>query len=176
MKTPWSVIVVYEDAATREEAVKFCDGLVEQFWKQNELELSWWSFDLLQHAPYARQAAQQAIEASLIIFAVRPEGEMPEHLRAWIETWVGQRTEFEGALIGLMDAVAGLNSVQPDKPDKHVLLRNVAHRGGMDYLTHVPPNFLHSIPESIDSYSTRAGQVTSVLDEILRHPLPAPHQ
>ena len=38
----------------------------------------------------------------------------------------------------------------------------------MDYLTHVPQDIARAIPDSLDSYSKRADQVTSLLDEILR--------
>ena len=44
-------------------------------------------------------------------------------------------------------------------------------RAGMDYLSHAAPTVHRAIPDSIDSFSERAGQVTSVLDGILqKHP------
>ena len=49
-KAAWSVVVVYEDAATRERAVSFCDQLVSRFWAKCEFDVSWWSFALLEKA------------------------------------------------------------------------------------------------------------------------------
>ena len=40
-KTGWSVVVVYEDAATRERAVTFCDQMGRRFWEKCEFDVSW---------------------------------------------------------------------------------------------------------------------------------------
>jgi len=44
----------------------------------------------------------------------------------------------------------------------------------MDYLTDVPPEITRPIPDSLESFSERAQQITSVLDEILRKPIHPP--
>jgi hypothetical protein len=90
-------------------------------------------------------------------------------VKQWIETWAGQRGDREGALIGLMDPGAGMTGFSGNN---FVYLRSVAHRGGMDYLTEVPPKL--SLSDSIESYTERADHVTSVLDEILHHKAPPP--
>jgi hypothetical protein len=45
----------------------------------------------------------------------------------------------------------------------------------MDYLTKVPPDISFSFPESFESYTERACQVTSLLDDILHQQLSPPH-
>src|SRR5205823_4316824 len=107
----------------------------ERFWTRAGFEVSWWSFSLLDDAAQAKIAVERAVEADLIIFASVPEGEMPAKVRGWIENWLRQRGETEGILVGLMDLGAGLAG---RAAEKYAYLRNVAHRGGMDYLTHVP--------------------------------------
>ena len=58
---------------------------------------------------------------------------------------------------------------------KYIYLRTVAHNAGMDYLTQIPQTISsRGIPDSLDSYSKRAGHVTSVLDDILRQKAPPP--
>jgi hypothetical protein len=57
---------------------------------------------------------------------------------------------------------------------KHRYLRQIAHRGSMDYLTQLPLSLSRLVPESLDSYTQRAVQVSSVLDEILHHQAPPP--
>ncbi len=170
-RTAWSVVVVYEDTMTRELAVKFCDHLVERFWTTDEFEVSWLSFADLQEARPAHEAKQKAAVANLIIFATWPETSMPVEIRGWIENWVSQRGDREGALFGLLDHASGLTG---RTAEKYVYLRAVAHRAGMDYLTEVPQNLLRSMPDSLESYTERADRVTSVLDEILRQQEP-PH-
>lgn len=168
MKTTQIVAVVYEDPIAREEAVGFCDHLVEQFWNQFSFDIGWCSFTSLLEADSIAQATRKAADADWIIFAARPEGEMPFYVRAWIETWLKERGEREGVLVSL-GAGTGPASETADKP---LYLRQVAHRAGMDYLTQFPSSLSHPIPDSPESCTARAAEVTSVLEGILHHPPP----
>jgi hypothetical protein len=170
-KTAWSVVVVYDDAAAREQAVDFCDQLVKRFWARFEFDVSWWSFGLLQKEPVATEAAEKAARADLVILSSLRQEDFPAPVKGWIEGWLTRRGNREGILAGLVDPGAGSSG---RRAWKHHYLRQVAHRGAMDYLTQVPQNIWHSIPESLDSYTQRAAQVSSVLDEILHHEAPPP--
>jgi hypothetical protein len=172
-KTSWSVVVVYEDATAREEAVRFCDHLMRRFWSRYEFLVGWWSFGVLQLPQEAsKEAAEKAREADVIVVATRPESEIPPGIRDWIETWSTQRGDREGALVGLMDPGGGASGAAAEK---YVYLRSVAHRGAMDYLTEVPQSLSwRAVPDSLDSFNERADRVTSVLDDILHKPVPAP--
>src|SRR5258708_5288461 len=165
------VVVVYEDSQCRDEAVKFCDLLVNRFWPTNGFEICWCSFANLQESKAAADSAEKATKAPLILFVTRPQGELPIDVVLWIQKWSSKRAEREGVLVGLLDP--GTSSGIPE--DKHIYLRNVAHRAGMDYLTKMPENISRGIPDSLDSYSQRAQRVTSVLSEILRKQ-PVPQQ
>jgi hypothetical protein len=168
-KAAWSVTVVYDDAAAREQAVDFCDQLVKRFWTRFEFDVSWWSFSMLQQEPVATEAAERAARANLIVFASTLPGDFPLSVQGWVESWLNRRGDREGILAGLMDPGADLSGREGQK---HNYLRRVAHRAAMDYLTQVPHSIWRSIPESLDSYAERAVQVSSVLDEILHHPGP----
>jgi len=169
-KATSSVVVIYQEEQAREEAVKFCDLLIKRFWASHEFDVNWWSFDSLEDGRGARDASLKTTNADLIIFASKPGDEIPGFVKSWFETWVGQRGDREGALVGLMDPGAGAGYIS----DKFVFLRNVAHRGGMDYLTQMPKELSLVIPDSIESYAERADRVTSVLDEILHYKAPPP--
>jgi hypothetical protein len=169
-KPIWSVVIVYENNAARDEATRFCNQLVEKFWSQCEFDLSWLSFEKLHTLKFATEAARKAAEADLVIFSAQPEGDMPIAIEAWIEHWLSQRREREGALVGLLGQQPGR---APELAGKHVFLRRIANRAGMDYLTQVPETFGYPIPDSIESCADRAHRVTGVLDEIL-HQQPAP--
>ena len=168
-KAAWSVVVVYEDPAAREQAVNFCDQLVKRFWARFEFDVSWWSFAMLQQEPVATEAAERAARADLIVFSSALQGDFPASVRDWLESWLNRRGDREGILAGLMDPGADLSGREGPK---HNYLRQVAHRAAMDYLTQVPHNISRSIPESLDSYAERAVHVSSVLDEILHRPAP----
>jgi hypothetical protein len=51
---------------------------------------------------------------------------------------------------------------------REIYLRHAARRAGMDYLSHAAPTLRRAMPDSLDSFSERAGRVTSVLDGILQ--------
>lgn len=169
MKTTWSVVALYEDAATREQAVQFCDQLVGRFWTQCNFEVSWWQFGLLQESTSARAATMKAAESKLLIIASRAEGDFPAAMKAWLESWLHQRGAREGSLVGLIGT-----GVEPeeDASSKHVYLRHLARRGGLNYLTDLPQELHHFLPDSLDAFNERATQVTGVLETILQSPVP----
>jgi len=134
--------------------------------------VSWWPFTVLEEASSANEAALKAACADLILFSATPEGDFPPAVIAWIETWLHQRGDREGMLVGLMDPLADPTG---GEGQKHHCLRNAAHHGAMDYLTQVPQDIAFSIPESLDSYTQRADQVTSLLDDILHQQAPPPN-
>jgi len=45
----------------------------------------------------------------------------------------------------------------------------------MDYLKEMPQDISRSIPDSLDSYTERADQVTHLLDNIMHQQAPPPH-
>lgn len=171
MKAQWSVVAVYENAQVRKMAVEFGDQLVQRFWEECRFDIGWWSFAQLRSSRAAREAAAKAAEANLILMVTRPGTKLPDHVWAWIESWLPSRSEREGALVSLQrPAIAG----GAESSGTVLYLRDVAHRAGMDFLTELPHTLVHSMPESLDSFSERANQVTSVLDHFLHEPA-APH-
>lgn len=163
-KAAWSVVVAYEDSATREEAAKFCDALEARFHGQCKMNITWWAYSSIEAAEEATNAADQAVGADLIVFAARPEGDVPRHVKSWLEGWLQRRQGREGALVGLLEQAPGAFS--PPAPC-YVYLRAAAHRGALDYFTEASENLFEIIPESIEFYSERASQTSNVLDEIL---------
>ena len=164
-KATWSVVVVYENPTTQSRAVGFCDELVGRFWKDLQFDMDWWSFDHLATVDSAREAAEKAARADLIIFAASPEGDFPLAVKAWMQVWLSQRGDREGKLVALLDP---RGSAKGKEGHKHQHLRNAAHHAAMDYLTEVPEDISLAISESLDAYTERAGHVTSLLDDILR--------
>jgi hypothetical protein len=106
------------------------------------------------------------------VLALGTDGELASEARAWTENLLRKRGTLEGALVSLFEPATGASA---QGCSKDTYLRKVAHRGGMDYLSHAAPASTKGIPDSIESYNQRAGQVTSVLDEILQNQ-PGPPQ
>ena len=160
-----SVVVIYENPSIRERAMHFCERMVHE---QNfpELNLDWWSFQLLSHPVMAYGAMEKAAGADVVVFAMEGRGDLPEEIKLWIEKWVNKRGEREGAVVGLLKS-------EEEWPGtvsfREIYLRHAAHRAGMDYLSHEAPTRRRAIPDSLDSFNERAGRKTSVLDEILKN-------
>jgi len=168
-KEPWSVVVVCEDAATHEQALSVCDHLVKRYWTEAAFEFSWWRFAGLVDPENALAAARAAADADMIVFATHPEGDLPGTVKSWIEVWLDKRGAREGSLIGLTGMAA---EAKGGATGKHIYLREVAHRAKMDFLLEIPRLVPGMLPDNIDWVAQRAGQVTSVLDEILRRSAP----
>jgi hypothetical protein len=170
-RASWSVAVIYEDNPAREWGVGFCDQLVGRFWDRCEFNVGWWSLDMLKDAATAREAAANAAAADIIVVAAAPEGDFPLHAKNWLDLWLDQRGQREGMLVSLTGAQ---ESARVLEGRREAFLRNVAHRAAMDYLTHVPPDLSRAMPDSLDSFNTRAETVTGLLDDILHRPVPPP--
>ena len=168
-KEAWSVVVLYDDSSTRQRAMEVCDHLAQRFWEEVDLKFQWWRTDFLEDSGMASTAAANSREADFMVVCILPEGEISPVVRQWFEMWIPQREGREGALIDLT-ATIGLSPLTAHR--KKVFLRDVAHRAGMDYLTHFPPAINRSLPDSFETASLRATQVTTVLDGILQHSPP----
>jgi hypothetical protein len=163
------VVIVYENPAIREHAVRFCERMSKEQ-KCPATEMTWCPFQSLASSDLAADVLQSAVRADVLIFAMDSRGDLPKDIKLWIELWLNKRGEREGALVGLL---------QREEPHemasfREIYLRHAARRAGMDYLSHAAPTVDRAIPNSLDSYNERAGRTTSVLDTIL-HTLPAEH-
>ncbi len=170
-KETWSVSVLYEDTTIRERAMLMCDHLMRQFWSDIEFDFNWWRFSFLNDPVLAQQAARHATDADVIIIAVRAEGDLGTGIRTWLEQAVERRGVREGAFIALFCGDQG--ELRPAVGRKDDCLRALARKAGMDYFTEAPRVLPGSLPTSLDTYSHRAEQTTSVMEEILRRTPPA---
>ncbi|HLH54593.1 MAG TPA: hypothetical protein VKY92_13350 [Verrucomicrobiae bacterium] len=164
MKSKCTVLALFEDESAREAAMQFCDALVERFWTEFNLQMTWARWSELEHPRLAQQTEAQARESQIIVVASNPKGVLPERISWWLEAALSGRGEREGVLVGLPLAEAGIS---PEAAATQVYLRKLAHRHGLDYLTAVPQSLPHPETECPELYNARATQVTSVLDKIL---------
>jgi len=165
----WSVTLLYEDTDVRQRAMRMCDHLMRQFWSDIEFDFNWWRFTFLEDPILARQAGRHLTDADVVIFAARRENELPPTLRNWLEGHLETRGVREGAFIALFGEEDG-----PPRADsrKDLYLRALAQRNGMDYLTEPPAALPGRLPDSLDTFSQRAQQHSSVMDGILQREVP----
>ena len=123
MKRNWSIVVIHENSAGREQATRACDHLVKRFWPEKEIEVNWWSCDNLSQPGAATAALARAVKADVMMFAFRSENELPRVAQEWIELWLAKRGEREGVLVDL--ASRGEESIESGT-HRHLYLRQAA--------------------------------------------------
>lgn len=139
-----TVVVIYDDSASRTRALQACDYLLRQEWENVELDFHWWRTDFLSDPHMGRAAARHAIASDIVIVCSREGNGIPPILGAWFESWIDGRKNHEGAMIDL-----GATRTAT-RPAHRLTLQAIAQRGGFDYLTATPEqpgsDFLKSAP------------------------------
>ena len=160
MKPTWSVVVVYESEVVRKRAMDFCDELVVRFWGSWGFDIYWSSFADLGSAAAAELGKRKVAQADIVVVSAEAGGEFPMEFDGWLQESLAARNEKEGALVGLF--------TPGESGARDGYCRNLAHSHGMDYWTELPRELAQPQPDSPEWCERRAGQVTSVLDEILQ--------
>jgi hypothetical protein len=158
------IVVLYEDSAAYAQAAQSAPELAQSNTPGTGI-VHGWSFAAFSDKQRAAEAALHALTAHIVVFVASSTGDFPQELKLWIEGWVTQRGDREGAIVGLVSNPAAPGEIASLK---EIYLRQVARRAGMDYCSQIPSGPPRIMPDSIDWYGERARQVTSVLDEILR--------
>src|SRR6185369_6709725 len=124
----FAIVVVYEDTATRDRAIRICDHFETELGSEVGFNFSWWKFDYLGYPFLAAEATAAAAQSDMVIVSAHAGGELPSTVEAWIENWTAKRSGKPGALVALVglveDPMIGLTP-------RHNYLKNVAQRVGM---------------------------------------------
>jgi len=166
----WTVTVLYEDTDIRQRAMQVSDHLMRRFWSDIEFDFNWWRFSFLEDPVLARQAGRHLADSNVLILALRREGDLPASFKQWLEASLEARGVREGVLIALFDEEG---TPPPLGSRKDLGLRRLAQRSGMDYLTEAPNTLPGGLPNSLDGFSQRAEEHTSIIENILSHTPPA---
>lgn len=165
MKAKWSVLVLFENTATRQSAVDLCDRLMRESWTEGSFDARWLSF-----SEVSGSKAHEIPKVNLVIVSASPQGELPDEAAAWMKEHLGSCCGQDGAMLGLLGGTSEFESAA-----KHSQLRALAHEAGMDYLTQLPPELTGPDAASLEDTTFRSRQMTSVLDEILSQKNQPPH-
>jgi hypothetical protein len=100
------VVTVYEDFRTARQAKQAYEFLAANLTHEWQVTSQMWKFDLLRIPELRELAAEDALQADLIIVSCNGDGELPAEVRAWIEMSLGSRTDAV-ALVALLDCPPG---------------------------------------------------------------------
>jgi hypothetical protein len=115
-----------------------------------EFQQRLWRFDVLEEEALRAQAVRDAVDADIVIVAMKDDSEVPEAVRRWLESLL-RRNSGATALVALLDRPGA--PVQP-------YLEDVARRGGMDFFAQsgtasLPLRLPRSTPLPAHSVSSR---------------------
>src|SRR4051794_38306947 len=79
------VLIVYEDFATGQHAMSASKRLFGQLNRDFESQASFWKFDVLRVPTMRQLAAQDAIEADVVVIAAHADQALPTDLKSWLE-------------------------------------------------------------------------------------------
>lgn len=147
-KTPFDLVVAYEDRATRNRALHLCDHLAEQLLDDYDFKCAWWKFDHLTDPSLREHSIDDAAEANMVILSLHARPDISEEHKSWIESWIDLRDQRKCALVAMIGDGA---QASVDSSNLIVWLRNAARLGHMDFFNHsfgvsAPP--LPSAPEA----------------------------
>jgi hypothetical protein len=134
---PFKILIVYEPwmaYATLGVAVRpheMSERLAGVLRSHCETECDLWTFELLRHPRLRDWAATEAGGANMIIIAARGDKELPDHVKAWIESWLPQRREGLGILVGIL----GEEAEPPGETRLCACLRQMAEKGHMRFFS-----------------------------------------
>jgi hypothetical protein len=124
-----NVVMVYEDFATGLRAKRLYDDLCRQLETECKLNQSMWKFDVLTIPRLGEAAAEEAAEANMVIVSMHGDDDLPAKVKAWMETWIREKTTSGGALVLLCDESE--KESQADAVQDY--LRRVADRSGLSF-------------------------------------------
>ena len=124
-----NVVIAFEDATAGKHAEAFYEHLKERLGAEFDFTRYQWSFNLLEDLHVRDVAAHDAATADIVIVATHGDGELPEHVDAWFQGWVG-RNAGPMALVALFDRPAECAETREDLRSS---LARMAQTGGMDF-------------------------------------------
>ncbi|HKQ40038.1 MAG TPA: hypothetical protein VJ063_18325 [Verrucomicrobiae bacterium] len=124
-----NVVIAFEDAAAGKHADAFYEHLSRKLSGDFEFTRYQWSFALLEDEAVRDVAAHDATMADIVIIATHGDTELPEHVDAWFQAWVG-RNAGPMALVALFDRPADCHET---REDVRSALARLAQMGGMDF-------------------------------------------
>ena len=172
-RTPFNLLVAYEDLATRDRALHLSHHLAKQLEEDYAFHSSWWKFEHLTNRTLAQQAADAAAEANMVVLSLHARRELLPLHQAWIEQWLPRRQNRKSALVVLL---AGADKQVQEAEPTLVYLRRVARLAHMDFFNHgfdlALPSRETSLPAPAET--ARLAPAPAPSQQVLYHQMPTP--
>jgi hypothetical protein len=124
-----NVVVVYEDAVSREWATEVYER-IETIAGYEGAHTTWWRISDLCEPGVLAGAVSTALRADVILVAACATEGLPLPFYVWVKQWLPNRRPPVGALVALLPAIKGQRS-RPGRVGQY--LQAVAQQGRMDF-------------------------------------------
>jgi hypothetical protein len=164
-----AVIAHEHDPASGERVKQLCRSLDAELGGELHFEFGWWDFGQLGDSQQLHTAAEQVADADLILLSVHAGNELPRPVQDWIEAGLARRCKHGGAVAVLLGPahVPGESGWPLDS-----YLRYLAEQADMEFWASTPCETSEPMPASLDVFTARASEVTTVLENILKEETP----
>jgi len=143
-----AIVVLYEDNSSRDAAIRLCNSLEKIFHSEIDFEITWCRFKYFNDPAVAREAAEIAAGADLLIVAIQRPEELPLEVQVWFERWLQHRKSSEGALVLLQTSESTIPAIS-----QNPYLYLLAQRANFDFISLSNTNSFSTerIPEYLKS-------------------------
>jgi len=129
-KLATKIVIASEDANGAVRAREVSEHLARELSPGAEVSSEVWRFNFLRHEDVRNVAAASITDADIVVVSARDEGELPPHVKIWIEDWAPVTRERPTALLALVDRQP---EISPSLPSICSYLRRIARRAGMHF-------------------------------------------
>jgi streptogramin lyase len=129
-KLATKIVIASEDANGAVRAREVSEHLARELSPGAEVSSEVWRFNFLRHEDVRNVAAASITDADIVVVSARDDGELPPHVKIWIEDWLPVPRERPTALLALVDRHPG---TPPTLPSVSSYLLRIARRTGMNF-------------------------------------------
>ena len=167
---PLRVVIAYDEVTAGKRAMRVMSDLGRELGEAVEFQPLPWSFDLLADTDWAEVAADDAINAHILIITTSSADPLPPAVGRWAEAAISRKQGTAAAVVALFGP--------EERPDGHgssrlEAIRTAARQAGLDFFAPAPQGELE---ETIARIHQRSEMFLPVLEAISHHQLSPPQR
>jgi hypothetical protein len=151
--TGLNVLVAYDELASGIQARDLCDRLAQPFKPSRPWTLSFWSLSALRFPLLAREAADEAAQADLLIVAVNGETILPPPIKSWISRSARRVRSHAGALVAQFHGILRMNY---ELSPAYECLKHIADDSAIEFFSEVVEPAGDQLDDLIESVYQRS--------------------
>lgn len=101
-KSALKILIAYENLDAGVRAKKISERVAAQLNSKFNFQNNLYKFDFLSHPQLREEATLEAATADVVIISAHEAGDLPYHVKNWMEEWVPCRRKSQSALVALL--------------------------------------------------------------------------